>query len=62
MGLETLVDIKSEANSSHSQSLIQGHDSKVETDMVMYKEEAAAIAAAEVAGAAAFAAAQVCNK
>jgi len=54
-----LVDVKSEANSSRSQGLV-GYDPKVESDMVISEEEAAAIAAAEAARDAALAAAEVC--
>ncbi|KAJ6843207.1 lysine-specific histone demethylase 1-like protein 3 [Iris pallida] len=56
--LEILIDAKSVANSSRSHSLIQGQDSKVEEDMVVSEEEAAALAAAEAARAAALAAAE----
>lgn len=55
--LETVMDTKSEVNSSRSQSLT-GHDFKVDCDPAMTEEEAAAIAVAEAARAAAIAAAE----
>ncbi|XP_068639643.1 lysine-specific histone demethylase 1 homolog 3-like [Aristolochia californica] len=56
--LETVTDSKSEVNSTNSDRVPQSWDSKVEQNVVMSEEEAAAIAAANAARAAAIAAAQ----
>lgn len=58
--LEPIMDANSEVNSSHSQRVIQ--ESKLEDNVVMSEEEAAAFAAAEAAHSAALKAAEVYQK